>query len=92
MASTWKEVRTELQVSDEDEAIIALEKDLIKTIVKIREEQGLSQAQLAKLCHVKQPFIARMETAAHSPQIDSLLRILIPLGYTLKIEPVVKKC
>lgn len=91
MASTWKEVRTELQVSDEDEAIIALEKDLIKTIVKIREEQGLSQAQLANLCHVKQPFIARMETAAHSPQIDSLLRILIPLGYTLKIEPIIKK-
>jgi hypothetical protein len=32
-----------------------------------------------------------METAAHSPQIDSLLRILIPLGYTLKIEPIIKK-
>jgi predicted transcriptional regulator len=92
MASTWKEVRTELHVSDEDEAIIALEKDLIKSIVKIREEQGLSQAQLAKLCNVKQPLIARMETASHSPQIDSLLRILIPLGYTLKIEPIVKKC
>jgi predicted transcriptional regulator len=81
-----------LHVSDEDEAIIALEKDLIKSIVKIREEQGLSQAQLAKLCNVKQPLIARMETASHSPQIDSLLRILIPLGYTLKIEPIVKKC
>lgn len=90
MARTWKEVRSELNISAEDEAIIALEKDLIKTMVKIREEKGLSQAQLAEMCNVKQPVIARMETAVHSPQIDSLLRILTPLGYTLKIEPLTK--
>lgn len=90
MAATWKSVRSELNISAEDEAIIALEKDLIKTMVKIREEQGLSQAQLAKKCNMKQPVIARMETAAHSPQIDSLLKVLVPLGYTLKIVPFVK--
>lgn len=87
MAATWKDVRSELNISPEDEAIIALEKDLIRTMVKIREEQGLSQAQLAEMCNVKQPVIARMEKAIHSPQIDSLLKILTPLGYTLKIEP-----
>lgn len=87
MATTWKDVRSELDISTEDEAIIALEKDLIRTMVKIREEQGLSQAQLAEMCKVKQPVIARMEKAVHSPQIDSLLKILAPLGYTLKIEP-----
>ena len=91
MATTWKDVRSELHIGAEDEAIIALEKDLIKTMVKIREEQGLSQAQLAKMCNVKQPVIARMETAVHSPQIDSLLKVLTQLGYTLKIEPLVKK-
>ena len=76
MAATWKDVRSELNISPEDE-----------TMVKIREEQGLSQAQLAEMCNVKQPVIARMEKAVHSPQIDSLLKILTPLGYTLKIEP-----
>ena len=90
MAATWKAVREELKISEEDEAVIALEKDLIKTMVRIREEQGLSQAQLAKMCNMKQPVIARMETAVHSPQIDSLLKVLIPLGYTLKIEPLTK--
>jgi transcriptional regulator with XRE-family HTH domain len=60
-------------------------------MVKIREEQGLSQAQLAEKCNMKQSVIARMETAVHSPQVDSLLKILTPLGYTLKIEPLVKK-
>lgn len=87
MAATWKTVRNALNISPEDEAIIMLEKDLIKTMAKIREEQGLSQAQLAEMCHVKQPVIARMETAVHSPQIDSLLKVLTRLGYTLKIEP-----
>ena len=71
--------------------MIALEEDLIETMVRIREEQGLSQAQLARMCNVKQPVIARMEKAVHSPQINSLLKVLIPMGYTLKIVPFAKK-
>ncbi len=85
--STWKEVRRDLSITEEEELVINLEKELIKTMVTIREEQGLSQAELAKMCNVKQPMIARMEKNVHSPQIDSLLRILAPLGYTLQIVP-----
>lgn len=87
----WREVRKELNISAEDENLIELEKELLRTLVQLREEKGLTQAQLAELCHVKQPVIARMESAAHSPQIDSLLKILAPLGYTLKIVPMEKK-
>lgn len=90
MATIWKGLREELNLSEEDEKIIALEKELIKTFVKIREEKGLTQTQLADMCNVKQPIIARIETAVHSPQIDSLLRILAPLGYTLQIVPIEK--
>lgn len=90
MATTWKGLREELNLSEEDEKIIALEKELIKTFVKIREEKGLTQTQLADMCNIKQPIIARIETAVHSPQIDSLLRILAPLGYTLQIVPIEK--
>ncbi|MBQ9609424.1 MAG: helix-turn-helix transcriptional regulator [Lachnospiraceae bacterium] len=89
--STWKEFREELNISADEENIIALEKELIRTMVEIREEQGLSQAELAAKCNVKQPMIARMEKSVHSPQIDSLLRILTPLGYTLQIVPLNKK-
>ena len=89
--ATWKEVRNELNLTEEDENIIELEKELIRAMVKIREEEGLSQAQLAEKCHVKQPVIARMEKAVHSPQVDSLLKILTPLGYKLQIVPMEKK-
>ena len=76
MAKTWETVRGELKIDDKDEAIVQIEKDLIRTMIKIREEQGLTQAQLAEKCNVTQPVIARMEKAVHSPQIDSLLKIL----------------
>ncbi len=89
--SNWKNVRKELQLSPEEENIIEMEKELLRTIVIIREEQGLSQAELAEKCNVKQPVIARMEKALHSPQIDSLLKILIPLGYKLDIVPLDKR-
>ncbi|MBQ9334102.1 MAG: helix-turn-helix domain-containing protein [Lachnospiraceae bacterium] len=88
--SEWKEFRKELGITPEDEGVIELEKELIKTLVRIREEKGLSQAELAMKCNVKQPMIARMEKSVHSPQIDSLLKILVPLGYKLKIVPMEK--
>lgn len=84
---TWDELRGELKLSEEEERIIQIEKDLIKTMVSIREEQGLSQAELAEMCNLKQPTIARMEKNSHSPQIDSILKVLVPLGYTLQIVP-----
>lgn len=89
--TTWKELKDDLAISQEDLNAIELEKDLIRTMVHIREEKGLTQAQLAKMCNVRQPIIARMESSVHSPQIDSLLRILTPLGYTLQIVPLEKK-
>ena len=85
--STWKEVRKELSLTEEDKRIIELEKELIRSMVAIREEQGLSQADMARKCNIKQPAIARMEKNTHSPQVDSLLRVLTPLGYTLQIVP-----
>lgn len=91
MSVTWKSLREELDISQEDENIICLEKELIRTLVSIREEKGLSQAELAKACKVKQPLIARLETGKHSPQVNSLLKILTPLGYTLQITPIKKR-
>ena len=83
--STWREFRDNLEITPEEEKVIEFEKDLIRTLVSIREEQGLTQAELARKCNMKQPVIARLETATHSPQIDSLLKVLVPLCYTLKI-------
>ncbi len=89
--STWKELKKDLVLTQEDLNAIELEKELIRTMIHIREEKGLTQSQLAEMCNVKQPVIARMESSVHSPQIDSLLKILTPLGYTLQIVPMKKR-
>ena len=85
---TWEEVRAELHLTKEDECAIELEKELLRTMAEAREKAGFTQSQLAELCGVKQPLIARMESGTHSPQVDSLLKVLIPLGYKLKIVPI----
>ena len=91
MAVTWEELRSSLDITEEEDQVIELEKELIRTMVRVREEKGITQRQLAELCDIKQPVIARMESAVHSPQINSLLKILVPLGYTLEIVPLEKK-
>ena len=89
--ATCKELKNSLSIDEETQNAIDLEKDLIRTMVAIREEKGLTQSQLAEMCNVKQPVIARMESSVHSPQIDSLFKILTPLGYTLQIVPMGRK-
>lgn len=85
---TWNKVKEELVLTEEDRMIIELEEELIKTVSSIREEKGLTQKQLAKLCHVHQPVIARLEKSVHYPRIDSLLKVLVPMGYKLQIVPI----
>ena len=41
--TTWRELRKTLNISKEEEDMIEIEKERLKTKAKIREEQGLSQ-------------------------------------------------
>lgn len=60
---------------------------LIGEIIKARQEKGISQKKLEELSGVKQPIIARMEKGSTSPQLDTILKVLAPLGKTLAIVP-----
>ncbi len=60
---------------------------LIGKIIKARQEKGISQKKLEELSGVKQPIIARMEKGSTNPQIDTILKLLAPLGKTLAIVP-----
>ena len=61
---------------------------LIGESIKARQEKGISQRKLEELSGVKQPIIARMEKGTTSPQLDTLLKVLAPLGKTLAIVPI----
>ena len=64
---------------------------IIGEIIKARQEKGISQKKLEELSGVKQPIIARMEKGTTSPQIDTILLVLLPLGKTLAVVPLETK-
>ena len=61
---------------------------LMSELINARLEKGISQK---KLSGVKQPVIARMERGSTNPQINTILKVLAPLGKTLAIVPLEQK-
>ena len=81
---TWEEVRKEL-FTPEEIAANDLRVAVMIEIVRARKERGISQKKLEELSGVKQPIIARMEKGSTKPQLDTILKVLAPLGKTLYI-------
>jgi len=80
----------ETRVAPAERELINFEVSLIGKMIEAREEKGLSQRELAEISGIKQPAIARLESLKATPQIDTLFKVLYPLGYTLEIVPVNK--
>lgn len=75
-------------VCEEDKSEIDFQVELISKLIEVRNSKKYSQRKLAEICNVKQPEIARIESFKCSPQVDTLIKLLVPLGYTLKIEAI----
>lgn len=84
LGKTWNELEKELFTTEEI-SNSNLRAALIGEIIKARHEQGLSQKKLEELSGVKQPIIARMEKGSTVPSLDTVLKVLAPLGKTLYI-------
>lgn len=65
-----------------------LEYELICDFIKLRGELGLSQRKMAKECNVIREIIATIETRKKHPQINTLIKILEPFGYTIGIKKI----
>ncbi|MBR1496224.1 MAG: helix-turn-helix domain-containing protein [Oscillospiraceae bacterium] len=84
---TWEEFEREF-FTPEEIAASDLRVALIGELIKARREKGISQKKLEELSGVKQPIIARMEKGSTSPQLDTVLKVLAPLGKTLAVVPI----
>ncbi|MDI9461818.1 MAG: helix-turn-helix domain-containing protein [Saccharofermentanales bacterium] len=80
----WEDVEREIY-TDEEIREGDLRVALISELIEARKNKGISQKKLEELSGVSQPVIARLETGKTSPQIDTVLKILAPLGKTLKV-------
>ena len=68
--------------------VIEAKAKILGEIIDARKEQALTQKRIEELSGVKQPMIAKIENGNANPSLDSLLRILISMGKTLKVVPI----
>lgn len=67
---------------------VELEYNLICDFIKLRNELGLSQRQMSDESGVIREMIAVIENRKKHPQINTLIKILEPFGYTLSITKI----
>lgn len=84
LGCSWEDVRNELFTPDEI-AESDLRVAIMSEIIRARNEKGITQKELEQLSGVKQPAIARLESGRTSPQLDTVIKVLAPLGKTLAV-------
>jgi DNA-binding XRE family transcriptional regulator len=60
--------------------------DVARFLRQLREAHGLSQRALANRLGVSQARVARLESGANSPQLDTLAAYVAALGGTLSLR------
>ena len=90
IGSSWANVRNHL-LTPEERAASELRVAMMVELINARAEMGISQKKLEEMSGVKQQVIARMEKGHTSPQIDTVLKVLAPLGKTLAVVPMERK-
>lgn len=71
-----------------EKKLIDLEYNLICDFIRLRNELGLSQQKMADESGVVREMIAVIENRKKHPQINTLIKILEPFGYTLSITKI----
>ena len=86
---TWEDYKKEAKsVSDvvkqdiEEMEVLAA---IVTAIIDRRNELGYSQRDLAVICGLPQSSVARIEACVVKPNVETLIKIMKPLGLTLSV-------
>jgi ribosome-binding protein aMBF1 (putative translation factor) len=83
----WRDVKNSMTaLSEEEKMEVDIMSDIISKMIERRQELGLSQRELEKLSGIKQEAICRIENMRNMPQIDTLIKLMEPLGLKLSVE------
>ncbi len=86
---TWEIVKEEIKNQNESDRIniLALENEfnLLNKLVETRKNKKITQEELAKKIGVTQSAIARFESKANSPRLDTVLEIAEALGLQIEL-------
>lgn len=59
---------------------------IISAIIDRRKELGISQRDLAEKCGIPHSSVARIESCAVKPNVETIIKIMKPLGLTLSVS------
>lgn len=83
----WQDVKNSMtSLTDEEKIEVDLMADIISKIIERRQELGISQRELEKLTGIKQEAICRIENMKNMPQLDTLIKLMGPLGLRLSVS------
>ena len=87
---TWNDYKEHVKAIDpkgkkDIEELEALA-SIVSAIIEKRNELGLSQRELASICGIPQSSVARIETFKTIPNLDTVLKIMQPLGLKLSVS------
>ena len=72
-------------LTEEEIKVIRAKAKLLGEIIDARQELQLTQKKLESMSGIKQPMIAKIENGNVNPSLDSLLRLLVSMGKTIKV-------
>jgi transcriptional regulator with XRE-family HTH domain len=88
LVTTWDDTVNEMSPESKKEIeIIRKRAEMVVTLIKLRENKGWTQAELAGRAGMKQSAIARFESDTTAPRIDTIIRVAMALGVDLTLIP-----
>ena len=89
---TWNDYKEHVKAVDAEAAKDMEEIEslasIVGTLVEQRNALGISQRELATMCGIPQSSVARIESFKTTPNLDTLLKIMQPLGLKLTISAI----
>jgi ribosome-binding protein aMBF1 (putative translation factor) len=83
-----REMLEEGLISEEEIRESDMRAALMVEMIRARRDRGLSQRDLERMSGVRQPVISRIENGTDIPKLDTVMKVLAPLGLTLKLAPI----
>ena len=87
---TWNDYKEDVKAIDpegkKDIEELEVLASIVSAIIEKRNELGLSQRELASICGIPQSSVARIETFKTIPNLDTILKIMQPLGLKLSVS------
>ena len=87
---TWNDYKDHVKAVDpeftKDIEELEILATIIGTMIEKRKMLGMSQRDLAAICGIPQSSVARIESFKTIPNLDTILKIMLPLGLKLTVS------